>query len=53
MKVYLIGFALQVFKVFLGSRKTLVVGHVSLHHLIIWVLQEEGVGCRHCLGQVI
>lgn len=50
---YLVGFGLQVFQVLLGSRQTLVVGHVSLHHLIIRVFQEEGVGSRHRLGQVV
>lgn len=51
--VHLIGFGLQVFEVFVGSRQTLVVSHVPLHHLIIRVFQQEGVGSRHRLGQVV
>lgn len=53
MCVYLIGFCLQVFEVFFSPRQTLVVGHVPLHHLIIWVFQQEGVGSRNRLGQVV
>lgn len=51
--LYLIRFGLQVFEVFFGSRQTLVVGHVPLHHLVIGVFQQEGVGGRHRLGQVV
>lgn len=53
VNVHLVGLCLQVFEVIFGSRYTLVVGHIPLHHLIIGVFQQEGVGSRNCFGHIV
>ena len=38
---------------FFCSRYALIVGHILLHHLIIWVFQQKGVGSRNCFGHIV
>lgn len=51
--VHLVRLCLQVFEVLLGSGQTPVVGHVLLHHVVVGMLQQEGVGSRDGLGQFV
>lgn len=50
---YLVRLGFQVFNVVLGSRQALVIGHVSLHHLVVRMLQKIGVSRGDGLREVI